>query len=178
MGDNDRGRERDLVRRATELAEMLRLVKLEPFAKRKPHQLSGGQRQRVAIGRAIVRRPGVFLFDEPLSNLDAKLRAQLRGDIKRLHQRLRTTTVYVTHDQLEAMTLADRVILMQGGQIVQAGSPAELYRYPRTLFAAGFIGTPAMNFLDGVVERDGATQHENPLRALIGGETGASKAAG
>ena len=144
----------EIDRRVREVAAMLNL---DALLERKPRAMSGGQQQRAAIARAIIKTPSVFLFDEPLSNLDAKLRAQLRGDIKRLHQRLRTTTVYVTHDQLEAMTLADRVILMQGGQIVQAGSPAELYRYPRTLFAAGFIGTPAMNFLDGVVERDGAT---------------------
>lgn len=143
----------EIDRRVREVAAMLNL---ETLLDRKPRAMSGGQQQRAAIARAIIKTPSVFLFDEPLSNLDAKLRAQLRGDIKRLHQRLRTTTVYVTHDQLEAMTLADRVILMHGGRIVQAGSPAELYRYPHTLFAAGFIGTPAMNFLDGVVERDDA----------------------
>ncbi|ALU90574.1 ABC-type sugar transport system, ATPase component protein [Herbaspirillum rubrisubalbicans M1] len=142
----------EIDRRVREVAAMLNL---ETLLERKPRAMSGGQQQRAAIARAIIKTPSVFLFDEPLSNLDAKLRAQLRGDIKRLHQRLRTTTVYVTHDQLEAMTLADRVVLMQGGHIVQAGSPAELYRYPRTLFAAGFIGTPAMNFLSGVVERHG-----------------------
>ena len=133
--------------------EVAALLNLEPLLERKPRAMSGGQQQRAAIARAIIKTPSVFLFDEPLSNLDAKLRAQLRGDIKRLHQRLRTTTVYVTHDQLEAMTLADRVILMQEGRIVQAGSPAELYRYPRNLFAAGFIGTPAMNFMSGTVQR-------------------------
>ncbi|BEV16751.1 sn-glycerol-3-phosphate ABC transporter ATP-binding protein UgpC [Herbaspirillum sp. DW155] len=144
----------EIDRRVREVAAMLNL---DALLERKPRAMSGGQQQRAAIARAIIKTPSVFLFDEPLSNLDAKLRAQLRGDIKRLHQRLRTTTVYVTHDQLEAMTLADRVILMHGGQIVQAGTPAELYRYPRTLFAAGFIGTPAMNFLSGVIERDGDT---------------------
>ncbi|AON55670.1 ABC transporter ATP-binding protein [Herbaspirillum seropedicae] len=133
--------------------EVAALLNLEALLERKPRAMSGGQQQRAAIARAIIKTPSVFLFDEPLSNLDAKLRAQLRGDIKRLHQRLRTTTVYVTHDQLEAMTLADRVILMQDGRIVQAGSPAELYRYPRNLFAAGFIGTPAMNFMTGTVQR-------------------------
>lgn len=142
----------EIDRRVREVAAMLNL---DALLERKPRAMSGGQQQRAAIARAIIKTPSVFLFDEPLSNLDAKLRAQLRGDIKRLHQRLRTTTVYVTHDQLEAMTLADRVILMHEGRIVQAGSPAELYRYPRTLFAAGFIGTPAMNFLSGVVERHG-----------------------
>ncbi|QNB08589.1 sn-glycerol-3-phosphate ABC transporter ATP-binding protein UgpC [Herbaspirillum frisingense] len=140
----------EIDRRVREVAAMLNL---DTLLERKPRAMSGGQQQRAAIARAIIKTPSVFLFDEPLSNLDAKLRAQLRGDIKRLHQRLRTTTVYVTHDQLEAMTLADRVVLMQEGRIVQAGSPAELYRYPRNLFAAGFIGTPAMNFLSGVVQR-------------------------
>ncbi|KAF1042226.1 MAG: sn-glycerol-3-phosphate import ATP-binding protein UgpC [Herbaspirillum frisingense] len=142
----------EIDRRVREVAAMLNL---DALLDRKPRAMSGGQQQRAAIARAIIKTPSVFLFDEPLSNLDAKLRAQLRSDIKRLHQRLRTTTVYVTHDQLEAMTLTDRVILMHDGRIVQAGAPAELYHRPRTLFAAGFIGTPAMNFLSGVVERDG-----------------------
>ena len=141
----------------TEIDERVRevasLLNLDALLDRKPRQMSGGQQQRAAIARAMIKTPSVFLFDEPLSNLDAKLRAQLRGDIKRLHRRLKTTTVYVTHDQLEAMTLADRVILMKGGHIEQAGTPSELYHSPRTLFAAGFIGTPAMNFISGVVER-------------------------
>ena len=114
---------------------------------RRPRQLSGGQRQRVAMGRAIVRNPKVFLFDEPLSNLDAKLRVQMRTEIKKVHQQVRTTTVYVTHDQVEAMTLADRVVVMNGGRIEQIGTPHELYHSPRTRFVAGFIGSPAMNFL-------------------------------
>lgn len=144
----------EIDRRVREVAAMLNL---DALLERKPRAMSGGQQQRAAIARAMIKTPSVFLFDEPLSNLDAQLRAQLRTDIKRLHQRLKTTTVYVTHDQLEAMTLADRVILMRGGRIEQQGTPTELYRYPRTSFAAGFIGTPAMNFLDGVVERSGET---------------------
>ncbi|WP_297355311.1 ABC transporter ATP-binding protein [Paraburkholderia sp.] len=142
----------EIDRRVREVAAMLNL---DALLDRKPRSMSGGQQQRAAIARAMIKTPQVFLFDEPLSNLDAKLRAQLRGDIKRLHQRLKTTTVYVTHDQLEAMTLADRVILMRGGQIEQAGTPSDLYHFPQTLFAAGFIGTPAMNFIDAVVQRVG-----------------------
>src|SRR5262249_36591665 len=114
---------------------------------RKPKQLSGGQRQRVAMGRAIVRDPKVFLFDEPLSNLDAKLRVQMRIEIKKVHKKVRTTTVYVTHDQIEAMTLADRVVVMNGGLIEQVGAPNDLYHTPATKFVASFIGSPAMNFL-------------------------------
>jgi multiple sugar transport system ATP-binding protein len=120
---------------------------------RHPRHLSGGQRQRVAMGRAIVRDPQVFLFDEPLSNLDAKLRVQMRSEIKALHQRLKTTTIYVTHDQVEAMTLADKIVVMNGGRVEQAGPPLELYDNPQTLFVAGFIGSPAMNFLQGEVRR-------------------------
>ncbi|MFM0033608.1 ABC transporter ATP-binding protein [Paraburkholderia strydomiana] len=135
--------------------EVAALLNLDALLDRKPRAMSGGQQQRAAIARAMIKTPEVFLFDEPLSNLDAKLRAQLRGDIKRLHLRLKTTTVYVTHDQLEAMTLADRVILMRGGRIEQAGTPSDLYHFPQTLFAAGFIGTPAMNLLSGTAERTG-----------------------
>ena len=113
---------------------------------RKPRQLSGGQRQRVALGRAIVRNPPVFLFDEPLSNLDAKLRVQMRVELKKLHQRLATTAIYVTHDQVEAMTLGDRVVVMKDGVIQQVGEPLELYNQPANKFVAGFIGSPAMNF--------------------------------
>jgi multiple sugar transport system ATP-binding protein len=116
---------------------------------RHPRQLSGGQRQRVAMGRAIVRDPQVFLFDEPLSNLDAKLRVHMRAEIKELHQRLGTTTIYVTHDQIEAMTMADKIVVMKDGEIAQIGSPLDLYDRPRTRFVAGFIGSPAMNFIDG-----------------------------
>src|ERR1700750_2515773 len=130
--------------RIDEAARMLDIVEL---VDRKPKQLSGGQRQRVAMGRAIVRNPKVFLFDEPLSNLDAKLRVQMRIEIKKVHQKVRTTTVYVTHDQVEAMTLADRVVVMNKGKIEQIGTPNELYHNPATRFVAGFIGSPAMNFL-------------------------------
>ncbi|MBI3937402.1 MAG: sn-glycerol-3-phosphate ABC transporter ATP-binding protein UgpC [Betaproteobacteria bacterium] len=123
------------------------ILDLSDLLDRRPRQLSGGQRQRVAMGRAVVRDPRVFLFDEPLSNLDATLRAQMRTEIKKLRQKVRTTTVYVTHDQVEAMTLADRVVVMNAGRIEQIGMPQELYRNPRTRFVAGFIGSPAMNFL-------------------------------
>ena len=122
---------------------------------RRPKQLSGGQRQRVAMGRAIVRNPKVFLFDEPLSNLDAKLRVQMRTEIKRVHQQVKTTTIYVTHDQVEAMTLADRVVVMNGGRIEQIGRPHDLYHRPKTHFVAGFIGSPAMNFLPGRLRPNG-----------------------
>src|SRR5213595_1279021 len=127
--------------------EAARILDITELLDRKPKQLSGGQRQRVAMGRAIVRNPKVFLFDEPLSNLDAKLRVQMRTEIKKVHQQVRTTTVYVTHDQVEAMTLADRVVVMNGGNIEQVGSPNEVYHRPTTRFVAGFIGSPAMNFL-------------------------------
>ncbi len=126
---------------------------LGPYLSRKPAELSGGQQQRVAIARAMIKTPKVFLFDEPLSNLDAKLRHHMRVEIARLHQKLQTTTIYVTHDQLEAMTLADRIVLMKGGAIEQVGSPAEIYEKPRTLFVAGFIGTPNMNLIDVTVAR-------------------------
>jgi multiple sugar transport system ATP-binding protein len=122
---------------------------------RKPRQLSGGQRQRVAMGRAIVRSPAAFLFDEPLSNLDAKLRVQMRGEIKRLQRRLGTTGVYVTHDQAEAMTMGDQLAVLRDGRIEQKGSPLEIYRRPATAFVGGFIGSPAMNFLDGRIEEGG-----------------------
>ncbi|MBC7143630.1 MAG: sn-glycerol-3-phosphate ABC transporter ATP-binding protein UgpC [Rhodobacteraceae bacterium] len=136
--------------RVTRAAEILGLT---PYLDRYPRALSGGQRQRVAMGRAIVRDPQVFLFDEPLSNLDAKLRVQMRAEIRELHQRLKTTTVYVTHDQIEAMTMADRIVVMQGGHIEQVGSPLDLYDRPANVFVAGFIGSPAMNLLDGTVGR-------------------------
>ena len=123
------------------------ILELEPLLERKPRQLSGGQRQRVAMGRAIVREPAVFLFDEPLSNLDAKLRVQMRFEIQKLHRRLGTTSLYVTHDQVEAMTLADRVVVMNKGRIEQIGTPNDLYHNPATRFVAGFIGSPAMNFV-------------------------------
>jgi multiple sugar transport system ATP-binding protein len=128
---------------------------LDPFLERKPAALSGGQQQRVAIARAMIKTPKVFLFDEPLSNLDAKLRHHMRVEIARLHQTLKTTTVYVTHDQLEAMTLADRIVLMRAGNIEQVGTPQEIYENPQSLFVAGFIGTPNMNFLKGTVRVNG-----------------------
>jgi len=131
------------------LARVCAMLHIGDLLDRKPAQLSGGQRQRVAMGRAMVRDPAVFLFDEPLSNLDAKLRVQMRAELKAMHQRLRQTVVYVTHDQVEAMTLADRIVVMNAGQVAQVGTPAELYDRPRSLFVAGFIGSPAMNFLRG-----------------------------
>jgi len=139
----------EIARRVQNAAQILDISEL---LDRKPKQLSGGQRQRVAMGRAIVRDPKVFLFDEPLSNLDAKLRVQMRTEIKKVHQKVRTTTVYVTHDQVEAMTLADRVVVMNGGNIEQVGAPNDLYHSPRTKFVAGFIGSPAMNFLPCALE--------------------------
>jgi sn-glycerol 3-phosphate transport system ATP-binding protein len=129
------------------VAEAARILEIGQFLDRRPRQLSGGQRQRVAMGRAIVRQPKAFLFDEPLSNLDAKLRGQMRVEIRRLQRNLRTTSVYVTHDQLEAMTLADRLVVMNAGRIEQVGAPTDLYERPASLFVAGFIGTPPMNFL-------------------------------
>src|SRR5262245_4960787 len=129
------------------------ILNLDPFLNRDPRELSGGQRQRVAMGRAIVRDPKVFLFDEPLSNLDAKLRVAMRAEIKALHQRLKTTTVYVTHDQVEAMTMADRIVVMHDGRIEQIGTPLALYDRPGNLFVAQFIGSPAMNVVDGTVRR-------------------------
>src|SRR5438067_1585187 len=142
----------EIARRVNEAARILDIAEL---LGRKPRQLSGGQRQRVAMGRAIVRNPKVFLFDEPLSNLDAKLRVQMRTEIKRVHQKVRTTTVYVTHDQVEAMTLADRVVVMNKGRIEQIGAPNYLYHSPATRFVAGFIGSPAMNFLPCKLEQAG-----------------------
>src|SRR5262249_49477092 len=127
------------------------ILGLEPLLARYPRQLSGGQRQRVAMGRAIVRDPKVFLFDEPLSNLDAKLRVQMRAEIKALQQRLNTTTVYVTNDQIEAMTMADKIVVLNAGRVEQIGSPLELYDRPVNMFVAGFLGSPAMNFLEGTV---------------------------
>ncbi len=135
--------------------EAARILDIQMLLERKPKALSGGQRQRVAMGRAIVRHPKVFLFDEPLSNLDAKLRVQMRTEIKKVHQTVRTTTVYVTHDQVEAMTLADRVVVMNHGIIEQVGPPQELYHHPATRFVAGFIGSPAMNFMPVALLDDG-----------------------
>jgi lactose/L-arabinose transport system ATP-binding protein len=148
------GRE-EIARRVMEVAKTLQV---EALLKRKPGQLSGGQRQRVAIGRAIVRNPDVFLFDEPLSNLDAELRVSMRVEIAKLHQRLRTTMIYVTHDQTEAMTLADRIVVIRAGKIEQVGTPQQLYSDPDNLFVAGFIGSPRMNLLDGTLAPDGSVR--------------------
>ncbi|MDM9623869.1 sn-glycerol-3-phosphate ABC transporter ATP-binding protein UgpC [Rhizobium sp. S96] len=138
----------DIDRRVEEAARML---SIEPLLQRRPKQLSGGQRQRVAIGRAIVRDPSLFLFDEPLSNLDAALRVQTRGEISRLHKRLGATMVYVTHDQIEAMTMADRIVVLNAGRVEQVGTPLELFETPANKFVAGFIGSPQMNFFDGTL---------------------------
>ncbi|MCD6070060.1 MAG: glycerol-3-phosphate transporter ATP-binding protein [Microvirga sp.] len=158
--------------RITQAAEMLGITQL---LERKPSQLSGGQRQRVAMGRAIVRRPQVFLFDEPLSNLDAKLRGQVRTEIKRLHQAIGTTIIYVTHDQVEAMTLADRIVILKGGEIEQVGTPDEVYNSPASVFVGGFIGSPAMNFAKGTI-RNGQVMFEDgagiPLSSRSAGKTG------
>ena len=137
------------------VGEVARMLLIEPLLARKPRQLSGGQRQRVAIGRAIVRRPGIFLFDEPLSNLDAELRVVMRAELAALHHRLKATMIYVTHDQIEAMTLANRIVVLRDGRIEQVGSPLELYNRPANRFVAGFIGSPRMNFVDGVVSGPG-----------------------
>ena len=142
---------------ASRVAEAARMLELEPYLERKPRALSGGQRQRVAMGRAIVRKPAAFLFDEPLSNLDAKLRVSMRGEIRKLQRRLGTTSIYVTHDQLEAMTLADRLVVLNGGEIEQIGRPLDVYHTPASTFVASFIGSPAMNLLRGT--RDGNQLH-------------------
>jgi multiple sugar transport system ATP-binding protein len=134
---------------AQKVADAARVLNLTDYLDRRPRQLSGGQRQRVAIGRAIVRQPKAFLFDEPLSNLDAALRVNMRIEITELHQQLKTTMVYVTHDQVEAMTMADKIVVLNAGRIEQFGTPMELYRKPANLFVAGFIGSPKMNFLTG-----------------------------
>lgn len=133
--------------------EAARILGIEELLTRKPHELSGGQRQRVAMGRAIVRKPSVFLFDEPLSNLDAKLRNSMRTEIKRLHQKVRSTIIYVTHDQVEAMTLADRIVVMRAGNVEQIGTPIELFDHPANTFVAGFIGNPPMNLVEGRLAR-------------------------
>jgi multiple sugar transport system ATP-binding protein len=144
-----RGMDKEAIRAKVEHAAGI--LGLTPYLDRYPRALSGGQRQRVAMGRAIVRDPQVFLFDEPLSNLDAKLRVQMRTEIKELHQRLKTTTVYVTHDQIEAMTMADKIVVMQGGRIEQVGAPLDLYDRPANVFVAAFIGSPSMNLIEGRV---------------------------
>ncbi len=150
------------------VAEAAKLLAIEEFLTRKPRALSGGQRQRVAMGRAIVREPQAFLFDEPLSNLDAKLRVTMRLEIRRLHNRLKATSIFVTHDQVEAMTLADQVVVMNAGRIEQVGPPTEVYRRPASLFVASFIGSPAMNLLPGTVEAGGVVNvggHRVPFDA-------------
>ncbi len=144
--------EEDIQKRVAEAADIL---DIEDYLKRRPKELSGGQRQRVAVGRAIVRKPAVFLFDEPLSNLDAKLRVQMRTEIKKLHARLKTTMIYVTHDQVEAMTMGDRIFVMKDGYLMQSEAPLKLYNQPANKFVAGFIGSPAMNFLDVHVSLNG-----------------------
>jgi len=137
--------------------ESAKILGIEELLERKPKELSGGQRQRVAMGRAIVRKPQAFLFDEPLSNLDAKLRVQMRGELKKLHNRLEATSVYVTHDQVEAMTIADRIVVMDKGRIMQIGHPLEVYNHPKNQFVAGFIGSPAMNFFEThLIEENGS----------------------
>jgi ABC-type sugar transport system ATPase subunit len=146
----------EIERRTTEAAETLGIT---PLLDRRPRELSGGQRQRVALGRAIVRQPQVFLFDEPLSNLDAKLRVQMRAEIAALHHRLKTTMIYVTHDQVEAMTLGERIVIMDAGVVQQADAPLELYRRPANRFVAAFIGSPPMNFLAGEIGPDGALRN-------------------
>ncbi|MFY9550803.1 MAG: sn-glycerol-3-phosphate ABC transporter ATP-binding protein UgpC [Thermoanaerobaculia bacterium] len=169
-----------LVREAASILEIGHLLD------RKPRQLSGGQRQRVALGRAIVRKPSVYLFDEPLSNLDAKLRVQMRGEIKKLQQRLQTTTVYVTHDQVEAMTMGSRISVMKDGRIQQVGTPLEIYDRPNNLFVANFIGAPPMNFVAATVRDGGATLAASKfvlpvpdaLRAATAGRDGANVVVG
>jgi multiple sugar transport system ATP-binding protein len=157
MGFSLRLRKADKTTTDQRVANASRILNLDALLDRFPRELSGGQRQRVAMGRAIVRDPKVFLFDEPLSNLDAKLRVAMRAEIKALHQRLKTTTVYVTHDQIEAMTMADRIVVMHDGIIEQIGTPLDLYDRPGNLFVAQFIGSPAMNVVQGTLQRDGNT---------------------
>ncbi len=156
---------------AAKVAEASRILKLDAYLKRKPKALSGGQRQRVAIGRAIVRGPEVFLFDEPLSNLDAELRVEMRVEIARLHKEIGATMIYVTHDQVEAMTLADKIVVLRAGRIEQVGAPMDLYRDPDNRFVAGFIGSPAMNFLDATVKAGAvevpALQRSLPLEVAL-----------
>src|ERR1700745_612520 len=163
------------------VARAARILNLEPYLKRYPRELSGGQRQRVAMGRAIVRDPKGFLFGEPLSNLDAKLRVAMRGEIKALHQRLKTTTVYVTHDQVGAMTMAARIVVMHDGRVEQIGTPLELYDRPGNLFVAQFIGSPAMNVIEGTVRRANGARHVEAAGGVVralGGRAGSGGAGG
>ncbi|MGI9382590.1 MAG: sn-glycerol-3-phosphate import ATP-binding protein UgpC, partial [Methyloligellaceae bacterium] len=154
----------------TRVRDAARLLEIEPFLDRTPRQLSGGQRQRVAMGRAIVRKPAAFLFDEPLSNLDAKLRVQMRVEIRKLQRELGTTSVYVTHDQVEAMTMADRLVVMNQGVAEQIGTPRDLYQTPATVFVAGFIGSPAMNFLDAEVSGAGDALQIGEVKIPLGAD--------
>lgn len=148
-----------------EVNRVAEMLQIEQLLDRKPSQLSGGQRQRVAMGRALARRPKLYLFDEPLSNLDAKLRVEMRHQIKRLHQKLNTTIVYVTHDQIEAMTLADRIAVMKDGELQQLGTPQEIYTKPNNMFVAGFMGSPSMNFIKTMVDLD---EDQNPIIKVVG----------
>jgi multiple sugar transport system ATP-binding protein len=178
MGFSLRLRNADPTLTAKRVNDAARILNLDKLLDRHPRELSGGQRQRVAMGRAIVRDPKVFLFDEPLSNLDAKLRVAMRAEIKALHQRLKTTTVYVTHDQIEAMTMADRIVVMHDGIIEQIGTPLELYDHPGNLFVAQFIGSPSMNVIPGTLRGSGGTTEVEgagtrwPVPAQIGGTDG------
>ena len=161
---------------ARRVGEAARMLQIEAYLERRPKQLSGGQRQRVAIGRAVVREPRVFLFDEPLSNLDAELRVTMRGEIASLHRRLGNTMIYVTHDQIEAMTMADKIVVLRDGRIEQSGSPLDLYNQPQNRFVAGFIGSPRMNFIEVTVKEigaDGVTVTDaagNDFRAAVAGD--------
>jgi len=155
--------------RMKRVAATAKIVGLEAFLDRRPAALSGGQRQRVAMGRAIVREPKVFLFDEPLSNLDAKLRVAMRAEIRRLHRRLGATSVFVTHDQTEAMTLGDRLVVMNGGRIEQVGTPAEVYNRPATRFVANFVGSPSMNLMEGEIDRHGVFVYDDQRRIPLPG---------
>jgi multiple sugar transport system ATP-binding protein len=161
----------EIARRVENAAKVLNLT---DFLRRRPGQLSGGQRQRVAIGRAIVREPAAFLFDEPLSNLDAALRVNMRLEISELHQSLKTTMIYVTHDQVEAMTMADKIVVLNAGRIEQVGSPLELYNHPNNLFVAGFIGSPKMNFITGpeASKQGGETIGIRPEHLSLSSESG------
>lgn len=154
------------IEREEEVNRVAKLLQIEHLLDRKPGQLSGGQRQRVAMGRALARQPKIYLFDEPLSNLDAKLRVEMRAEIKKLHQRLGTTIVYVTHDQVEAMTLADRIAVMRDGELLQLATPQEIYDKPANLFVAGFMGSPAMNFIPATVESDGFINIEDSAQTI------------
>jgi len=153
--------------RSRRIGEVAKALSLEPFLERRPAALSGGQRQRVAMGRAMIREPKVFLFDEPLSNLDAKLRIAMRAEIRRLHRRLGATSIFVTHDQTEAMTLADRLVVMNGGRVEQVGTPEEVYHHPVSRFVAGFVGTPAMNLLEGTINDEGVFVYDQSRKVAL-----------